>query len=106
MTEKSAAGKFPRFLSLTSESYSSLSKTHKHHRTEALFKRTSCHIGIVLPLVSDEEYLHVQTFAANIFNNQSQMAERGRFSSGGIERGNKLLTVYFQRVTVSVQRIY
>jgi predicted nucleic acid-binding Zn ribbon protein len=60
---------------------------------------------MVCPLVSDGEGLHVQTFAANIFNNQSQMAERGWFSSGRIERGTKLLTVYFQHVTVSVQRI-
>ena len=104
MTEKLAASKFPRLLSLSSETYSRLSKTHKHHRTATVFKRTSCHLGIFRPLVSDGEGLHVRTFAANIFNNQSQMAERGRFPSRRIERGTKLLTVYIHHVTFLVQK--
>jgi len=105
MTEKSAAGKYPRLLSPSSDSLCRLSKTHKHHRNETVFERTSCHLGMVRPLVSDREGLHVRTFAANIFNNQSQMAERGRFLSGGIENGTKLLTVYLQHVTISVKSI-
>jgi len=89
MTDKSAAGKYPRLLSLSSVPFCRLSKTRKHHRNESGFERTSCHLGMVRPLVSDGEGLHVRTSAANIFNNQSQMAERGRFSSGGIGKGTK-----------------
>jgi len=78
---------------------------HINITEQRLSERTSCYLTMVHPLVSEGEGLHVRNFAANIFNNQPQMAEMGRFSSGGIERGTKLLIVYFQHVTVSVPRI-
>jgi hypothetical protein len=60
---------------------------------------------MVRPYISDGEGFHVRIFAAYMFDNQSQMAERGRFASGGIEKATKLLTVNFRHATVSVQRI-